>query len=297
MNIQSIKPGTCLLKQRIQTVQCIAKPLSISAPSFTQEAWSDPNIRSIIEKSIIYGNFKNTPEEGKAFLEEMNKLCNSEITEEEIYSKLQDFFKSLQKGCNLNSGFTKEREERVQRRIKQLHELLGNFKPRSYLDVGCGRGDITKEIQDALALLDQKVLGLDVVVKNNLPVKVLQFDGKKIPLDPNSHDLITLFTVLHHAEQPESLLKDISRVLDPNGYLLVREFDAPSRELKLFNLVMDYMLYKVYNPSPDVPIPGNYLGYEEWLEMFKRTGFQVEKIIFPEPANPYKPFMALLKKA
>ncbi len=293
MHIQSIKLGTCLLRQTIQPINSIAKPLLYS---LTQEAWSDPNIKSIIEKSIIYGNFKNTPEEGKSFLEEMNKLCNSKISEEEIYLRLQDFFKSLQKRCDLNSGFTKEREERVQRRINQLHELLGNFKPTSYIDVGCGRGDITKEVQDALALADQKVLGLDVVVNNSLPIKVLQFDGKKIPLDNNSHDLITLFTVLHHAEQPEDLLKDIARVLDPSGYLLVREFDAPSRELKLFNLVMDYMLYKVYNPSPDVPIPGNYLGYKEWLEIFKRAGLTVEKIIFPEPDNPYKPFMALLKK-
>jgi len=298
MQLQRIKPGMCLLGQRTQSVQCIAEPLQISMPSFTHEAWNDPNIRKIIEKSIIHGNFKNTPELGKAFLEEMDRLCNSNISEDEIYSGLRVFFQSLQRGHDLNSGFSKEREERVQRRINQIRELLGGFKPTSYLDVGCGRGDITRDIQDSFALPDQRVLGLEVVVNDNSkhPVKVLEFDGEKIPLGSDSYDLITLFTVLHHAAQPENLLKDIARVVKPDGYLLVREFDAPNKELKLFNLVMDYMLYEVYNPSADVPMPGNYLGYEEWLEVFKRAGLKVEKITFPEPDNPYKPFMALLKE-
>lgn len=296
--IQRITPGICLLGQGIKSVQCLTKPLTVSAPSFTHEAWGDPNTRKIIEKSIIDGNFKNTPELGRAFINEIDRLCSLNISEEEIYLRLREFFELLQRNHDLNSGFNNEREERVQRRIKQVHELLSDFKPTSYLDVGCGRGDITKDIQDSLKLSDQRVLGLEVVVNKEVdfPVKVLQFDGETIPLGTDTYDLITLFTVLHHAERPENLLKDITRVLDPKGYLLVREFDAPTKELKLFNLVMDYMLYYVYNPAPQIPMPGNYLGYNEWQEVFQRSGLKAEKITFPEPDNPYKPFMALLRE-
>ena len=207
--VQKITPGICLLGQGIQPVQCLTKPLMVSAPSFTHEAWSDPNIRKIIEKSIIDGNFKNTPRLGKAFIDEIDRLCNLTIEEEDIYLRLRDFFELLQKHNNLNSGFNNEREERVQRRISQVLELLGDFKSTSYLDVGCGRGDITKDIQDSLNLPDQRVLGLEVVIDKTTssPVKVLEFDGETIPLVTGSYDLITLFTVLHHAEKPENLLK------------------------------------------------------------------------------------------
>jgi hypothetical protein len=67
--------------------------------------------------------------------------------------------------------------------------------------------------------------------------------------------------------------------------------------VKLFNLITDYLWYRVYMPCPEVPITGNYLSKEEWEALFNEEGFRVIRTTFPDPENPYNPCMLLLARA
>jgi ubiquinone/menaquinone biosynthesis C-methylase UbiE len=261
-------------------------------------SWNDPTVRALIERSIVNGNFKAAPHLGRALIERWDALCSSMLPKEEVYQRLQEYFETLKRRPELQTSFASDKSERVARRITQIQGLLGKIRPRSMVDVGCGDGEITQGLQAAYQLPRQKVIGLEVFVRPNTKSTfvTMPFNGQALPLPDKSQDLVTLFAVLHHAEEPEKLLKDIYRVMAPGGRLLVREFDAGSKELKLFNLVMDFILYKVYTPFPDVPVPGNYFGTRTWNRMFEKAGFKVEKTVHPEPDNPYRPFFSVLVK-
>lgn len=262
-------------------------------------AWTNDYVRELIERSIINGNFKLSPSLGHEFIKKIDELCKTNIPTDELYKKLRRFFEGLLlRDEGLKNSFSYDREERVRRRITQIKEVLGDFKPSTYLDIGCGDGESTCGLKEELNLPRQKVIGLEVFVRpeTNKCFEPLHYNGKDLSVPDNSQDLITIFAVLHHAVEPVHLIKDVYRTLSSNGHVLVREFDTPNYDDWLFQLVMDHVLYKVYTPFPDVPIPGNYFSVDKWQQIFRENGFKINKLVFPELTNPYKPFLADLIK-
>ncbi|EKE02714.1 MAG: hypothetical protein ACD_20C00344G0003 [uncultured bacterium] len=260
-------------------------------------AWKDPSVREKIEQSVLKGNFKDCPKLGKAFLRKIEVLCSSRLSDDQVYKELRDYLDKVRPQVNNIWGV--DDKARFSRRAAQIKEIIGVDKVASFTDVGCGDGKVTLEIADALKLNKGKLTGLEVYVRQDetYPFDIKEFDGVKIPLPDKSQDLVTLFAVLHHAKNPEGLLKEIHRILTPNGKLVIRELDAEDQSSKLFNFVMDEMWYKVYTPYDGVPIrEDGYHSSKEWSKMLKESGLQVEKTMKVEPKNPYKPFMVLSKK-
>ncbi len=261
-------------------------------------AWKHLDVRKLIEVSVINGNFKYHPELAKAFISKIDNLCNSALQDSLIYKELNFFFKKLLENNNLEDSLTLENSERIKYRAKQVEQMLENTKPTNLLDVGCGDGAITNEVMNTLGLSASNVIGLEILPRSEAvkSFNVQMYDGKVFPLPDNSQDLITIFSVLHHADNPEDLIKESFRVLKPNASVLVREFDVCTPELQIFNLVMDHMYYFVYLPYPEMPIPGNYLSEKEWTDTFLNVGFVLDRSINTEPNNPYKPIMMKFKK-
>ena len=86
------------------------------------------------------------------------------------------------------------------------------------LDVGCGLRPYEVFFSHA------KYIGIDVAQSGRLAEgkKIdFEFDGVNIPFEDNSYDIVICTEVLEHAIQPESLLKEISRVLDSGGRLFL----------------------------------------------------------------------------
>lgn len=255
-------------------------------------------VRKPMETSVVRGNFSRCPALGARFIQATNALCESDIPDNRIYKALEAFFRS-EIAPDITESFQGDRAQCVSRRLDQVLGILGDFHPTSYVDIGCGYGDITRGLQDSWGLPKSKVTGLEVCIPPGVDpqFKLLKFDGKHLPIPNESTDLVSLFVVLHHTEDPLQTLKEAYRILKPGGHLVVRELDAPNKKTQLFNSVMDHMFYEVYTPCPDVPIPDNYLGVEDWEQLFWQAGFLIDKITFPEPTNPYQPFMANLRKS
>jgi len=100
----------------------------------------------------------------------------------------------------------------------------------SILDVGCG----ARPYQSLFKT--KKYFGIDVENsghKDDHKEVDKYFDGKKIPFENNKFDLVICTQVLEHAEDPEALLLDCSRVLKKDGKLFLtmplvwNEHEAP----------------------------------------------------------------------
>ena len=102
--------------------------------------------------------------------------------------------------------------------LKQNHGL------RLVMDLGCGEGDSL----DYFRAKDPHIkwIGLDVEqspaveARTRTDAEFYTFDGIHIPFDDNYFDLIYCHQVLEHVRYPTELLKEVHRVLKPNGYFV-----------------------------------------------------------------------------
>lgn len=114
-------------------------------------------------------------------------------------------------------------------RIQNLFKFIYGFdklKVNTYLDIGCYKGDLIKEITSYFRCDSH---GIDIKqYKNKYDFTFKLYDGKTIPYFNDSFDLITCFMVFHHvsSECIDDLLYEIHRILRPGGMLIIREHDV-----------------------------------------------------------------------
>lgn len=98
------------------------------------------------------------------------------------------------------------------------------------LDVGCGAGFLSNE----LATHGLQVTGVDlseeslVVAQKYDQTKTVVYqkaDAFKLPFPDHSFEVITAMDFLEHVEDPESVIKEFSRVLRPQGLFFFHTFN------------------------------------------------------------------------
>lgn len=132
---------------------------------------------------------------------------------------------------------------------KKAIELLRPFAPRHILDVATGTGDFALE---ALSLKPLQVTGVDIsegmleIGRRKIKqrgfseiVTLKQGDSENLPFDENKFDAITVAFGVRNFENLERGLKEIYRVLKPQGCLVVLEFSKP----RLFPFKQLYNFY------------------------------------------------------
>ncbi len=161
--------------------------------------------------SLVYVWYKDVPS---------SELIGFEM-DDHVYndSKVSNIVDLLTPFCNTLNCFTK------------LNKLL--------IDIGCGDGKLTQEVCDKLNMVPY---GLDIeskvywgnYKKNDInDIKLHYYDGKNFPSDIlNSKFKIAMYNhSLHHFESFESQInsfKQISRLLDENGLIFIKEHDYKS---------------------------------------------------------------------
>lgn len=95
---------------------------------------------------------------------------------------------------------------------------------KAVLDVGCNRGYGTKRV----SLHAAKVIGVDVsptsVGEAQKRYPDLEFrivDGSSLPFEDASFDMVTFFQVIEHVAAPGPFLREVIRVLRPDGLALL----------------------------------------------------------------------------
>ena len=88
-----------------------------------------------------------------------------------------------------------------QRRVRVLADIFASWLPQdlSILDVGCGDGQLAKELTTARP--DLKISGVDVLERADCAISMQAFDGETIPFENNAFDAILLADVLHRSDR------------------------------------------------------------------------------------------------
>jgi tRNA (cmo5U34)-methyltransferase len=105
-----------------------------------------------------------------------------------------------------------------------------NFKPKRIIDLGCGTGNLTREILDHFPDAEIHALDLSEEIldecKKRFPnahdITYIKADFKHMNLEPNTYDLVMSSIAIHHIEDPFKiqLYEDVFRALKANGLFI-----------------------------------------------------------------------------
>lgn len=172
------------------------------------------------------------------------------------------------------------------RRMTRLKEILSPMLEESaeILDLGCGDGKIDSYILEERK--DIKIKGIDVLVRPDTYIDVMEYDGKTIPYEDNSFDTVMTIDVLHHTDNPMEIVKEMTRV--SSKYIVIKDHIKTGFISYLKLRAMDY----VGNAHYHVRLPYNYLTQKQWNEIFEANGLGVKEINYN--LNLYKGLFHLL---
>jgi 2-polyprenyl-3-methyl-5-hydroxy-6-metoxy-1,4-benzoquinol methylase len=162
---------------------------------------------------------------------------------------------------------------RVDRIARGMADLA--VRAETMLDIGCGNGLLARDI--AARVGAKSVRGVDVKVREETAIPVEGFDGKELPFADASFDLVTIADVLHHAEDPEVLVREAIRVLSPDGKLVIKDHFRVGPVSNAVLLAMDVL----GNYSTGVLVRGRYLSPSQWVALVAEGGGNVDRLVWP----------------
>lgn len=164
----------------------------------------------------------------------------------------------------IHSNFTYDR--RVQVLSTQMaSQIEANA---SILDIGCGDGQISELIANAVP--GSTIHGIDVMARSISNIEVSQYDGLNIPFDDNAFDTCTFVDVLHHASDAYRVLEEAGRVA--KKCIIIKDHLTDGFLNEPILRFMDY----VGNKRHGVALPYQYLSKNEWHSYFEKLGWNIE---------------------
>lgn len=146
-------------------------------------------------------------------------------------------------------------------------QLIGEH-PRAVLDFGSGRGHGVQAIKD---ILNPKIIvSADKYIPYLHAQRLALVDGQptptpyhfvgakdQLPFADGAFDVVTMMHVIEHVKDPAGVLKDLSRVLSPNGKLLIATPD-------------------IRNLVGNSPYDEHVFGRDELAKAFEENGFTAD---------------------
>lgn len=165
----------------------------------------------------------------------------------------------------------KDRKANAFKCAKRSFELVEDYiVGEKILDLGAGNGLLALEIKKQLK---KEVVLVDIVDYNytDLPLFLYNPD-EKIPLADEEVDTTILYTVLHHASDPEHLLKEATRITKKR--LVIIEGYIEEDDISITNSFFDWFYNRVIGDE-DINVPLNFLRVKGWEKILKLYGFNV----------------------
>ena len=236
------------------------------------------------------------------------QIIEESTTDEEIYLKLRNIYQNNNKELWSEWGKSVLDISVTGRSISRIKEIEGYLpkRPKFYLDVGGGNGEIAFGIASHLHLKKRYVFVIDVgEFYSPLLTKYLSFGICKrddsIPLFSNSVDLITAFQTLHHIRDLKFKLKEIYRILSPGGKFIIREHNCENEHVASL-IDVEHILYDVVLLGRDYQKTfneyyGEYLSKFEWTNFLKKVGFKfIRYLPVSNTHNPTKYYYGVYTK-
>ena len=147
------------------------------------------------------------------------------------------------------------------------------------LDFGCGEGFFAelvfgkKKINVGLDLFNNK--RIEEAKKENIYKKISLYDGNTIPYPDNYFNTVVSNCVLEHIPNIDQTLKEIFRVLKPNGFFLT-SLMTDQWENNLFGTKLFGKKYLNYMRKTQEH--HNLFSNKQWQLYFKKVGFKINSI-------------------
>lgn len=142
------------------------------------------------------------------------------------------------------------------------------------LDLGCGSGVVGNKFKD---FFQAEVIGVDIIDRRILPLSFELIDGKNLPFPENYFDVVLINYVLHHTEDPISLLKEAKRV----GEKIIIFEDLPEGFSSKLICKFHGLSYNKFLGNPDFI---SFRSEKEWEQIFQENGLN---IIFKKRINNF----------
>ena len=157
------------------------------------------------------------------------------------------------------------------RRVRVLARHLGELIPvgASVLDVGSGDGLLASRVLAARPDLGWDAL--DTLARPHTHVPVRLFDGRTLPCADASVDVVLFVDVLHHAHEPQALLREAVRVA--RSALVIKDHVRQGLAAGATLRFMDW----VGNAGWGVDLPYDYWSAEEWARARAALGLTLEE--------------------
>lgn len=154
-------------------------------------------------------------------------------------------------------------DESIKNNLLRLQILSKNM---TLMDLGAGDGYISR----AVAKYVKKVIAVDISGKmlkelnkkakaeNLKNIETIESDGQDVPIEGESIDVICANMYLHHIDEPELAVKEISRILKPGGTIYISDF------VKHTDIILKEKMHDIWPGFSSIEI-------ENW---FSKNGFK-----------------------
>ena len=129
--------------------------------------------------------------------------------------------------------------------MEQLKDFFKNEEITSIIDVGAGTGDFIAVLKSVfpkagITGIDPNVASLNEAKEKFPDVSFMEMGAEKLEFNDNSFDLASISMALHHVPDVQKALKEMKRVVKPNGWIIVNELYSdnlnPAQEVhKMFH--------------------------------------------------------------
>jgi SAM-dependent methyltransferase len=144
---------------------------------------------------------------------------------------------------------------------------------RTAADIGSGDGWLVQRlIEDKLV---DDCIGFETKRRPNVLIEPVLYDGHNIPLADRSSEIVLAVDVVHHAEDPFALLREIARVSEK--WILLKDHIYQNGRDRTILIILDW----IGNRRFGIPSPGNYQFRWSWLHQLQACGFGLRSLVYP----------------
>lgn len=160
-------------------------------------------------------------------------------------------------------------------KIEQL--ILPSSENPKVLDVGCGNGDIPRELTNQ----SYQVTGIDIALNISSDIKIINSDIEGVwPVQNDSFDQVLCLDILEHLYNLTHVLEEARRVLRVEGAIIIafpNHFDLRGRWEILRGRGIVHWSHRQYSNARAFDYAHiRFLRVEELMNLIKQTGFNID---------------------